>query len=181
MQPAASGAAAPIRRGSPRSSAREHTVLVVTDLAWPHVAGVRFWAARGATIVSHATSRPFLQQLLDRKWALAPDVLEKARASNRRTPTYHLVTHADGFALAGGKIRVKGIDGIGSEGALYAWLPAQRFLWASDYLQSATRPSQYAIEVRAAMRRDGIAPERVAAQHLPLTPWTTVEQANPER
>ncbi len=138
MQPAASGAAAPIRRGSPRSSrSAKHTVVVVTDLAWPHVAGVRFWAARGATIMSHATSRPFLQQLLDRKWELAPDALEKARASKRGAPAYHLVTHADGFALAGGKIRVKAIDGIGSEGALYAWLPAQRFLWASDYLQSA--------------------------------------------
>lgn len=155
-------------------------VLVVSDLAWPHVAGVRFWAARGATIVSHAISRPFLQQLLDRHWTVAPDALEKARAS-KRTPTYRLVTHADGFTLAGGKIRVKAIDGIGSEGALYAWFPAQRFLWASDYLQDVSQPSQYAVEVLAAMRRDGIVPDRVAAQHLPMTPWTTVERANPER
>lgn len=155
-------------------------VLVVSDLAWPHVAGVRFWAARGATIVAHDISRPFLQQLLDRRWTVAPDLLEKGRSA-KRPPSYRLVTHGDGFTLAGGKIRVKAIDGIGSEGALYAWFPAQRFLWASDYLQDVSQPSQYAVEVLAAMRRDGIAPDRVAAQHLPMTPWTTVERANPGR
>ncbi len=162
----------------PRAKA---TVLVVSDLAWPHVAGVRFWAARGATIVSHAISRPFLEQLLDRRWHLAPDALELARGAKGGAPRYQLVTRTGGFDLAGGRIRVGAIDGIGSEGALYAWFPAQGFLWAGDYIQEVTRPSQYAIEVRAAMRRDGIAPRRVAAQHLPLTPWTTVEQANPER
>jgi hypothetical protein len=76
---------------------------------------------------------------------------------------------------------VNAIDGIGSEGALYPWIPTHGFLWAGDYIQEVTRPSQYAIEVRAAMRRDGIVPQRIAAQHLPLTPWTTVEQANRER
>lgn len=157
------------------------TVLVVSDLAWPHVAGVRFWAARGATIVSHDISRPFLQQLLDRRWTVAPDALEKVRTGKRTSPSYRLVTHGNGFALAGGKLRVKAIDGIGSEGALYAWFPAQRFLWASDYLQDVSQPSQYAVEVLAAMHRDGITPARVAAQHLPMTPWTTVERANPER
>lgn len=161
------------------------TVLVVSDLAWPHVAGVRFWAARGATIISHHISRPFLQQVLDRRWTLAPDALEATREQGRRgkqtAPTFRLVTHAEPFALAGGRIRVGAIDGVGSEGALYAWFPAQRFLWASDYLQDVSQPSQYAIEVLAAMRRDGFAPERVAAQHLPVTPWSTVERANPER
>ena len=38
-------------------------VVVVTDLAWPHVAGVRYWVAMGATIVSHAGSKEFLSQV----------------------------------------------------------------------------------------------------------------------
>ncbi|MBV6523103.1 MAG: hypothetical protein MNPFHGCM_03270 [Gemmatimonadaceae bacterium] len=33
---------------------RHPVVLVVSDVAWPHVSGVRFWIARGATVVSHA-------------------------------------------------------------------------------------------------------------------------------
>ena len=38
---------------------RHPIVVVVTDLAWPHVAGVRAWVARGATIVSHRAARRF--------------------------------------------------------------------------------------------------------------------------
>src|SRR5262245_63206641 len=58
---------------------RHPIVVVVTDLAWPHVAGVRAWVARGATIVSHRAARDFLTQVVNRRWTLAPDLLEKRR------------------------------------------------------------------------------------------------------
>jgi hypothetical protein len=35
--------------------------VVITDLAWPHVAGVRYWVANGATIIAHKAAREFLQ------------------------------------------------------------------------------------------------------------------------
>jgi hypothetical protein len=38
---------------------RHPLVLVVTDLAWSHIAGVRYWAALGATVVSHPSHGPF--------------------------------------------------------------------------------------------------------------------------
>lgn len=144
--------------------------VVVTDLAWPHISGVRFWVARGATLVTHVTSRDFLQRVIDRRWTLAPDALERARAGAR--PRFRLV--ADSLSLAGGALRLHVIDGVASEGALMAWLPEARFLWAGDYVQTATEPSWYATEVWQAVVRAGIAPERVAAQHLALTPWATV-------
>ena len=36
-------------------------VLVVTDLAWPHIAGVRYWVALGTPVISHRASKEFLQ------------------------------------------------------------------------------------------------------------------------
>ena len=150
-------------------------VLVVTDLAWPHVQGVRFWAARGATIVTHEMSRPFLEQLLARRWTLAPDVLEGAR----RTRPPRVITTRTGLNLAGGGVRLRPIDGVASEGALYVAIPSAGFVWAGDYIQNVSSPSQYAQEMIAAIARDGIAPDRVAAQHLSLSPWSTVLSANP--
>ncbi|MGE0442263.1 MAG: hypothetical protein AB7S39_17405 [Gemmatimonadales bacterium] len=152
------------------------TVLVVTDLAWPHIGGVRFWAARGATIVTHDLSRPFLSQLLDRRWTLKPDLLETMRRAGRRPPPIRAV--GAGLALAGGAVRVLPIDGVASEGALMVAVGGA-FLWAGDYIQQVSAPSQYAAEVIDATRRFGIEPERTAAQHLPLTPWQTVRSANP--
>jgi hypothetical protein len=55
-----------------------------------------------------------------------------------------------------------------------AYLPGDRFLYAGDFIQDTKNPSQYASEVARAVRRAGIAPERVAAMHIPLTPWGTI-------
>ena len=146
-------------------------VLVVTDVAWPHVAGVRYWVARGATVVSHPLSRPFLEQVLARRWTRQPDLYERRRG--RAKLAFREVR--DSLTLAGGRLRVYALDGISSEGGLMAYVGPDRFLWAGDYVQTVAQPSTYAAEVWQAVRRAGLEPAQVAAQHLRLTPWTTVD------
>jgi hypothetical protein len=51
------------------------------------------------------------------------------------------------------------------------YVAGDRYLWASDFVQSVAQPTQYGGEVLAAARRVGIAPISFAAEHLPLTPW----------
>jgi hypothetical protein len=145
--------------------------VVVTDLAWPHIAGVRWWVANGATIVTHSAAREFLRTVIDRRWSLAPDLLER----RRRTVAARLVGVDAPYKLAGGAVTLHPIDGIGSEVAIMAFVAADRLLWASDYLQTVAEPTAYASEVVAAVRRDRLMPERVAAQHVPLTAWSRVE------
>ena len=144
--------------------------VVVTDLAWPHVAGVRFWVAQGAAVVSHRESKDFLARVVAHRWTRAPDLLERRRSSAK----FRFVPVDKSLDVGRGQLRLIAIDGIGSEGALMAWRPDQRFLWASDYIQSVTAPAAYTDEVCAAVKRSAISPERVAAQHIPLTPWSTV-------
>jgi hypothetical protein len=151
-------------------------VLVVTDLAWPHISGVRYWAARGATIATHRLSKPFLEQVLARRWTLKPDELERSRSKAAKIKW--LVVDSS-LALARGTLQLSVIDGVSSEGAVMAMVPERGFLWAGDYIQSASAPSVYAREVMDAVERAGYRPNRVAAQHLPLTLWTTVTSANP--
>jgi len=146
--------------------------VVVTDLAWPHVAGVRYWVASGATIVAHKAARNFLQQVVDRRWTIAPDYLEQ----HRKDVKFKFIGVDSSYSLAGGALTLHPIDGIASEVALMAFLNADHFLWASDYIQDVSEPTQYASEVWAAVHRDALLPERVAAEHLPLTPWTKIEE-----
>ncbi|HTS10708.1 MAG TPA: hypothetical protein VMH00_01195 [Candidatus Limnocylindrales bacterium] len=150
----------------------EHRVyLVVTDLAWPHVAGVRYWVAQGATVIAHRAAEPFLRKVVERRWTLAPDTLERSRASAQ----FRFVGVDKAYATANGKVKVYPIDGIGSEVAMMVYLPESHFLWASDYIQTVKEPTEYANEVREAVRRNEISPENVAAEHLPITPWSVVE------
>lgn len=146
-------------------------VLVVTDLAWPHIAGLRYWAARGATIVSHRMSRPFIEQVLARRWTREPDLYEQRRGQAH----LRFVPVNDSVALAGGRLRLYPIDGLGGEGGIVAYLPDAGFLWAGDYIQTAAQPTTYTSDVGHAVQRAGLKPSRVAAQHLPLTPWRTID------
>jgi hypothetical protein len=144
-------------------------VLVVTDVAWPHVAGVRFWVARGAILVTHRLSEPFLSQVLARRWTKTPDALEAVR--HRVRPVFRVADRAQ--RLGGGGVLLAPIDGVGSEGALMAYLRTDEFLWAGDYIQGL-EPALYTNEVWRAARREGIVPRRTAAQHLRLTDWSAV-------
>lgn len=150
---------------------RHPIALVVTDLAWPHIGGVRFWVANGATVISHRASRAFLERVVAQRWTRTPDLLERRRQSARLR--YRAVD--DSLTLARGGVVLHPIDGISSEGAVVAWVPSERFLWASDYIQNLREPTQYTTEVWLATRRAKIKPERTAAQHIPLTPWATID------
>jgi hypothetical protein len=149
-------------------------VLVVTDLAWPHIGGVRYWVARGARVVSHPASQAFIEKLIARRWTLEPDELERHRA----TAKHRFAPVRDSLLLAGGQIHLYPIDGIASEGALMAWLPTPGFLWASDYIQNTGEPTGYAREVLRATRRVGIQPVRFAAEHVRPTDWSVIEKLN---
>ncbi|HUQ79808.1 MAG TPA: hypothetical protein VM076_01655 [Gemmatimonadaceae bacterium] len=150
-------------------------VLVVTDLAWPHISGVRYWVALGAPVISHRASKEFLQQVVDHKWTIEPDLLEKRRATARLKFT----SVEDQTDLAGGAVRLRSIDGVGSEGAIMAYVPGDRFLYAGDYIQPGGPDSfqaVYAREVRAAVRRAGFTPEQFIAMHMKLGSWLDIER-----
>jgi hypothetical protein len=149
---------------------RHPIVLVVTDLAWPHVAGVRYWVARGATVVSHAAARSFLESVVTRRWTTAPDLLEQRRAGAR----LRFIGVSDSLRLAGGDLLLFPIDGRTSEVALAAYSRPDAFLWASDYIQTLQEPSAYLDDVWRAVGRVHVEPRRVAAEHLRLSPWDTV-------
>jgi len=96
-------------------------------------------------------------------------------------PKGYIKAIQEGFALwlmilAGGAISLHPIDGIGSEVALMGYLVADRFLWASDFIQTVAEPTAYASEVWRAVQREGLHPERTAAEHLPLTLWSKIEE-----
>lgn len=149
-------------------------VVVVTDLAWPHIAGVRYWVARGATIVSHETSRAMLERVVARRWTREPDLLEAARKGGRSIH-FSFVPVGDSLSLAGGAVRLYPINGVASEGALMAWMPGASVLWASDYVQGVDEPALYTAEVVRAAERVGIRPRTVTAQHQPPVGWSVVE------
>ncbi len=154
--------------------------VVVTDLAWPHIGGVRWWVARGATVFAHPSAATFLRQIVERRWTLEPDDLEERRRAGTRTP-FRFVGVADTRDAAGGRLQITHMGGLSTEGALMVYDRTTRFLWAGDWIQFTDRPSQYAGEVTGAAARRGIQPLQVGAQHIPVTEWADIAALNPVR
>ena len=154
---------------------RHPLVLIVTDLAWPHIEGVRFWVANDVPIITHRMSKSFLEDVINRRWTLEPDLLEQRRA---RTKLNMRVIEGP-LSLANGRVKLHPIDGVASEGALMGYFPADKFLYAGDYIQKSSfgpmRPGfirlTYMDEVVAAVRKAGFAPETFAAMHMSTTSW----------
>jgi hypothetical protein len=142
----------------------------VTDLAWPHVAGVRYWVANGATIIAHNSAQTFLQSVVDRHWTRAPDLLEQ----RRKTAKLKFIGVDSAYTMANGAITVHPIDGIGSECALMAFLVRRSFYGPPIAFrqQLSLRRTHWRW---SAVKRDGLTPESTAAEHLPLTAWTKIE------
>ena len=80
----------------------------------------------------------------------------------------------DSLRLAGGDILLYPIDGIASEVALNAFVRPERFLWASDFVQDLSVPTQYVEEVVSAAKRIGVSPVKVASEHAPLVDWSRI-------
>ncbi len=140
---------------------RHPIAVVVTDLAWPHIAGVRFWVARGATIYSSRMSEDFLRRVVNRHWTLQPDVLEGMRAHAK----FHFRAIADSLRLAGGALTAYELRGTSTEGALMVWSGTDRFLWAGDYIQSSgASPYYYDVYFSAARRGHRAGEGRIRAR-----------------
>jgi hypothetical protein len=99
----------------------------------------------------------------------AEDKLEKHRDGKLK-----LIPVDSPKSLADGKITVVPIDGIGSEIALACFVANDRFLWASDYIQDTSEPSDYATDVWDAAQRAHLESEQVAAEHIELTDWAKI-------
>ncbi|MGI8546279.1 MAG: hypothetical protein ACR2M1_02930 [Gemmatimonadaceae bacterium] len=156
-------------------------VVFVTDGAYPHVAGVRFWVAAGATIVTQRITAPLIRQVVNRSWIMRPDELERKRADARLRLPLRLRVLEDSAQFAGGQLRVAHINGAAAEGALAAFIPSSGFLWASDYVQDTRHPSLYLNDIASMVSRQGWTPVTVAAEHIQPVSWSTLKQLTDDR
>jgi hypothetical protein len=144
--------------------------LVVTDLAWPHVAGVRYWAAQHVPIYAHRAAVKMLDSIIARRWTLTPDRLERMRTGGK----VRIIPVSDTLRVGGGDLLLFAIDGASSEVALAAFDGRHGILWGSDYIQDARAPTMYLDEICRAVTRVRRTPVKAAAEHLPVTSWTTL-------
>jgi hypothetical protein len=145
-------------------------VLVALSPVWPHIAGLRYWVAHGATVVASDKIVPYLRTVLDRRWTLLPDDLERARAAIH--PVIRPV--GDSTSLASGQVRLYAMEGINSETVLLAYIAPSRFVWATDRIQIIAARNVLVDDVLHTAARHGLIPRATSGPHFRIIPWDSL-------
>jgi hypothetical protein len=150
---------------------RRATVLVALNAVWPHIAGLRYWVAQGASVVGSRPVVPYLQKVVNRRWTAAPDDLERVRARI----TTRFIAVGDSARFAGGRVQLYAMEGINGETVLLAYVAPSRFVWASDHIQVVSYPNVYVDDVRATVRRHALSAIFTSGPHFGVLPWAAID------
>lgn len=145
--------------------------VVTTSDSWPHLAGIREYAARGIAIYALDLSEPIVRRTLAAPYTAHPDAQQRAP----RAPDLHLVAGKTVIGSGANRIELYPIRGAASERQMMAWLPGQKLLYGSDPFQRSAAggygPAEPVSELVAAADRAHLAVENFYLMHAPVAPF----------
>jgi glyoxylase-like metal-dependent hydrolase (beta-lactamase superfamily II) len=151
--------------------------VVTTSDAWPHIGGLREYAARGIPVYALDANRPILERLFAARRTTNPDAL--ARAPKR--PKLEIVSSKTAIGSGPNRIELYPIRGEGAERMLMVYFPERKLLYGADLLQPMPDGTffnvQYVAELAEAARRERLAVERTFAMHAEPIAWPKITAA----
>ena len=143
--------------------------LVNTHHHFDHAAGVRTYAAEGATIVTHEVNRPYFERAALNSWNFDPDRLAKSK----KKPVFQ--TMGDNMVLTDGARSVELYQVVGNthhDGIIMAYLRKEKVLIEADVftpLAAGAEPPKVAnpqsVNLEANVRRLGLEVDRIVPIH----------------
>jgi len=149
-----------------------------TSDAWPHLGGIRAFAAGNIPIYTHRLNEPIIRQILQADHSPMPDAYEQ----NKPEPQFRLVDKAITLDDPDTPVHIIPVNGEGGERMIMLYLPRQKVLYASDLVQYNGRSKnffspQYLSEVKQVVDQYQLEVETVFAMHTSPLPWQQVLDA----
>jgi len=146
--------------------------VITTSDAWPHLAGIREYVARGIPIYALDLNRAILERVIGDRRKSKPDALARAP----RAATFHLVSSKTSLGTGPNRIELYPLRGQTTERQMMVYFPEHQLLYGSDPFQKITDTEyftpQTVDEVVAAVEREHLVVDRFFMMHVDPTPWT---------
>lgn len=145
--------------------------LVSTSDSWPHIAGIREYAARGIPIFCLDLNQPIIRRWVSAPHSRNPDFQQQRKRLPRLVPV------SDHVAIGAGANRIDlyPLRGETSERQMFVWFPEQKLLYGSDPFQRSDSGSytfpQTVDELKSAAARNHLDPNTFFMMHMGPTPW----------
>lgn len=153
--------------------------VIATSDAWPHIGGIREYAANEIPIYTHQLNQQIISDLLTSDRSLNPD----SQALDPKQPNFNLIANPQILNDPETPIEIYPVNGEAGERMIALYFPKQKVLYASDLIQMTGRKRdrffapQYLSEVKALIDRHDLKIETVFAMHLSPIPWSRVTEA----
>lgn len=152
--------------------------VICTSDAWPHIGGVRQYAAEGIPIFTQHLNKSIIQRILKADYSLNPDDLEK----RSKKPRFQLIDKKISLKDPNNTVIIVPANGEGAERMLFLYFPRQKVLYTSDMVQYQKRKKsffmpQYLSEVKRIVDKEGWKVNTIFGMHLTPMPWKTVVEA----
>jgi hypothetical protein len=149
--------------------------VVTTSDSWPHLAGIREYAARGIPIYALELNAPILRRWLAAPTTQRPDALQ----AHPRKADLRLVAGKTVIGSGPNRIELYPLQGATSERQLMAYFPEHKLLYGSDPFQKT--PAGYFVpqtvtELVQAVEREHLQVDRFFMMHMPVTPYAELAQ-----
>src|SRR5262245_42791857 len=148
--------------------------LVMTHFHIDHSGGIRAYAAKGATILTHDDNVPFVKTVLSRTKTIRPDSLSKA---GKVTPNIESTKNVRSLTDGERTIELREIPNPHSAGMLVAYLPNEKLVFVSDLYTpgapvdpSNTNGVNNAVALREALTAANLSVERIVGGHGEIAP-----------
>jgi hypothetical protein len=149
--------------------------VVTTSDAWPHIAGLREYVARGVPAYLLDRNRAIVERLLAAPHAQRPDALQRAP----RTAILHAVSERTAIGSGDERIELLPLRTATGERQMLVWLPRDRLMYTSDLVQPASDGDWYAPEMLLELRQRFVAarvrPLRCFGMHYGATAWADMD------
>lgn len=171
--PISSGYSEKVLDEAKRRFPQKHVKAVITTSdAFPHLGGVREYAARGIPIYALDRNQPILRRLLAASYRTDPDLLQ----SKPRKADLKIISGKSSLGVGANRIEMYPLRTETGERMMMIYFPEHKLLYASDLVQKSLKGGffmpQYVSEVLDAAKRENLQVENVFALHTDVTPWS---------
>jgi hypothetical protein len=151
--------------------------VISTSDAWPHIAGVREYVARGIAVYALDLNLPILQRLCSAPRTSVPDTLAKFP----RKPDFHIVSGKVVLGEGRNRLEIYPLRGETTERQMMVYFPEHRLLYGSDAFQKQSDGSyfypQTVWEVIHAVEREKLPVDTFFMMHMGPTPWSELSKS----
>ena len=156
--------------------------VVTTSDSWPHLGGMREYAARGIPIYALDLNVPILKRLFAAKYETFPDTLARAP----KAALLHAVAGKTIVGAGANRLEIYPLRTVTGERQMMVYFPAHELLYTSDLFTllpdgEVFLPQQVS-EAVGVVEREHLRVSRAFWMHYDVVPWNKViESARPPR